>query len=234
MDPGQVEQAIRKDPDDIHSPRTALICLENADSDGYVLDLGYMRQIGGIARHYRIPVHLDGARIFNAATALNVAAAKLSEQADTVQICLSKGLCAPVGSLLAGSSEVIRLARRKRKILGGGMRQAGILAAAGLIALREMTGRLGEDHRKARWLADQLQARGECFELLRQPEINMVFFRLKKYPLSADELVQHLAARQILVNGPDEGIFRFVTHFWTDLEDLAQVVSCLDSLARQP
>ncbi len=230
MNLASMEATIRKDTENIHSPRTALICLENADSDGLVLSLEYMRQVRALADRYHIPVHLDGARLFNAATVLDVPASQIAAMVDTVQVCLSKGLCAPVGSLLVGPAPVIALARRKRKILGGGMRQAGILAAAGLIALQKMTGRLAEDHLRARWLADQLQFRPDLFELTSQPVINMVFCKLRRHAEAAQMLVQKLAERSILVNPPEEGVFRFVTHYWIDQADLAQFIRALDDL----
>jgi threonine aldolase len=230
MSLASIKATIRKDPGNIHSPRTALICLENADSDGLVLDLDYMQEVRSLANQYQIPVHMDGARLFNAALASGVSAAQLAAVADTVQVCLSKGLCAPVGSLLIGSAPVISLARRKRKILGGGMRQAGVLAAAGLIALQKMTARLAEDHEKARWLADQLLLRPDSFELISQPAINMVFFKLRHYPLDGQSLVRQLADRNILVNAPEDDIFRIVTHYWVDQSDLDHLVRVLDAL----
>jgi threonine aldolase len=231
MDLDDVERTIRKDPSNIHSPRTALICLENADSDGHVLDIGYQENIRRLADHYQVLVHLDGARLFNAASVLQATPAEATRNADTIQICLSKGLCAPVGSLLVGKQNIIDLARRKRKILGGGMRQAGVLAAAGLLALKDMTGRVSEDHARAKWLAAQLSMRPDYFEVISEPEINMVFFRLKHYPLTAGQLVRALREQQILVNEPDEGIFRLVTHYWVDSENLVKLVGLLDQLA---
>jgi threonine aldolase len=231
MDTGSVESTIRKDPANIHSPRTALICLENADSDGHVLELSYHKEIRCIADRHQVAVHLDGARLFNAAAVLHASPADVARDADTVQICLSKGLCAPVGSILAGKKDVIDLARRKRKILGGGMRQAGILAAAGLVALKDMAGRVSEDHARAKWLAEQLRMRPGQFELISEPEINMVFFRLTNYPLSAEKLVCALRERHILINEPDDGVFRLVTHYWVDSQDLAALLAVLDQLA---
>ena len=231
MDLDQLEAAVRKNPEDIHSPRTDLICLENADSDGLVLSDDYLSGVRAIADRFRIPVHLDGARLFNAEAAGPLQAAEIAAFADTVQICLSKGLCAPVGSVLAGPAQTITLARRKRKILGGGMRQAGILAAAGLLALRDQRSLLREDHRKAQWLAGQLAACPQWFALIRQPQINLVFFRLTGYPVAADLLADRLAKHQILINGPDEGVFRFATHHWVDQKDLENVIAALRSLA---
>jgi len=225
-----IEAAIRKNPVDIHSPRTALICLENADSDGIVLDIEYMRQTRALADHYGIPIHLDGARLFNAAIELQASAASLAALADTVQVCLSKGLCAPVGSVLAGRSDLIALARRKRKILGGGMRQAGILAAAGLIALRRMSCRLAEDHARARALSNWLSQHPEWFEIVGPTSINMVFFRLRAYPMNEIDFVHKLADRSILINESSAGVFRLVTHYWIDDADLTRLYSVLDEL----
>jgi threonine aldolase len=232
MDLVRIEDTVRKTPEDIHSPTTRLICLENADSDGYVHDLSYMRSVRAIAQRHQIAVHLDGARLFNATAALGISPAELSAEADTVTFCLSKGLCAPFGSILAGPKKVIDLARRKRKILGGGLRQSGIMAAAGLIALQEMAGRIGEDHENATYLAQSLAKLGEeWFAIERQPQINMVFVRPQNYPLSDLELVDQLRQRSILVNAPDEGVFRFVCHYWVTRADLDAFLRMLEEFA---
>jgi len=151
MDPQDIEKAIRGD--DIHYPPTGLICMENALSNGTVVPLSRMKEIYSIAKERNIPVHLDGARLFNAAATLGVDASQITQYTDSVMFCLSKGLCAPVGSMLAGSRQFVDKARKNRKLLGGGMRQAGILAAAGLIALEKMTKRLPEDHENAKYMA---------------------------------------------------------------------------------
>ena len=227
MDAADIERAIRKTPEDIHSPRTALITYENADSDGFVRPLSYMDEIRDIARRYGIAVHLDGARLFNAAAALEVDASEVAARADSVMFCLSKGLCAPVGSMLCGSQAFVDQARRRRKILGGGIRQAGILAAAGILALEDMTARLSEDHEKARLLARLLAEVPGIDTDSGTPEINMVFFQLNGYPLQSGEIVDRFLQAGILINGQDEGIFRFVTHYWTDAADLERVVGLL-------
>ena len=227
----QLETTIRKNPEDIHSPRTDLICLENADSDGLVLPPDYLHAVRAIADRYGVPIHLDGARLFNAETAGPLQAAEIAACADTVQICLAKGLCAPAGSLLAGSSRTIALARRKRKILGGGMRQIGILAAAGLLALREHRKLLHQDHQTAKWLADQLSRYPQWFSLIRQPQINMVFFRLTGYPVDQNRLADLLFEQKIRIFDPDDGVFRFVTHYWISQSDLERVMAVLVSLA---
>ncbi len=149
-----IREAIRTE--DVHHPRTRLICLENTQSmaGGIPITAEYTAKVGAIARENNLKLHIDGARLFNAATALKVDVKDLVAPADSVSFCLSKGLCAPVGSLLVGSKEFIDEARHNRKLLGGGMRQVGILAAAGLISLRKMTGRLHIDHENACALAE--------------------------------------------------------------------------------
>jgi threonine aldolase len=156
MSPQDIQNRIRKEEDDLHFPSTGLICLENAHSNGRVLPLENMKEISEIAHENGIPVHLDGARVFNAATYLDVDPKEITQYCDSVMFCLSKGLCAPVGSLLAGSKDFIQKAKKKRKLMGGGLRQAGFLAAAGLIALEKMRFRLKEDHENARYLGERL------------------------------------------------------------------------------
>lgn len=226
-----IEKNIRKDPTDIHQPSTALITYENADSNGQVRTVEYMKNIKSLADKYGLPVHIDGARIFNAATYLNVDVKQLTQYADTVSICLSKGLCAPVGSVLVGSADFIEKARRKRKILGGGMRQAGIIAAAGIIALKEMTKRLSQDHENAKYMAQRLsEVKGlEVYNDLVQ--INMVFFKLKGYRLKSDELVQQLLKKDIVINGEDNGMMRFVTHNYISTEEIDTVVEAMKALS---
>lgn len=233
MDLSRVEATIRKTPEDIHSPRTVLLHYEQADSDGRVMPLAYQQAVRSLADRYGLRVHVDGARLFNAATRLAVPASELASLADTVTICLSKGLCAPVGSILAGPRDTIELARRKRKILGGGWRQAGVLAAAGLIALEQMSLRLGEDHQNADYLADRLRAFPGWFRIEREPQINMVFFRLTGYPLSADQLAERLKQDGILVNPADEGLFRWVTHYWITREILDRVLDRVSAYAAE-
>jgi threonine aldolase len=199
------DAAARLRGEDIHYPRTGLICVEQATSDGTVAPLAELDAIRRLAAKAGVPVHMDGARLFNAALALGVAPAALARRADSVAVCLSKGLCAPVGSLLAGSRDFVARARKNRKVLGGGMRQAGILAAAGLVALREVRPRLGEDHAKARLLASLL--RGLGVDVVREPDISMVFAR----GLPAD-LHRRLASKGFKLYPPEGGLHRFVAH----------------------
>ena len=227
MDLALVEHYIRKDPEDIHQPKTALITYENADSDGQVRSMEYMKNVNDLAKKYHLPIHIDGARIFNAATYLGVDVKEMAQYADTISVCLSKGLCAPVGSVLVGGKDFIALARRKRKILGGGMRQVGILASAGILALQEMPKRLQEDHDNAKYLVEQLkEVKGLKVYEARQ-QINMVFFRLKDFPLDSATLVQYLAEHDVKINGEDNGVMRFVTHYYVSREEIDRVVQLL-------
>lgn len=210
---GEIEARIRGN--DIHYPPTSLICLENAHSSGRVVPLSYMQEVSALARRYSLPVHLDGARLFNAAAALGVSAVDIAAQVDSVMFCLSKGLCAPVGSMLVGPRDFIEKARRKRKIMGGGMRQVGILAAAGLIALKEMTGRLAEDHANARYLANKLAQIPGIRVDMSALDINMVFFVVPE-GLDGAAFAAALRAYGVLVNPPEAGQCRLVTHYWID------------------
>lgn len=213
----QVEGAIR--PDDAHQPVTRLVCLENTHNrcGGTVQTPEYTKQLAELAHEHGLKVHMDGARIFNAAAALRVPARELAEPVDSVTFCLSKGLCAPVGSVLCGDREFIEKARRARKLLGGGMRQAGVLAAAGIVALEKMTGRLAEDHVRARRLAEGLR-QNDCIMLdPGSPATNMVFFNLAPHArLNAPELCDRLEREGILVSPSGARRFRLVTHYWID------------------
>jgi len=212
-----VEAAIR--PDDPHDPITRLICLENTHNrcGGTVQTPEYTRQISDFAHSRNLKVHLDGARVFNAAAALNIAVRELTEPVDSVTFCLSKGLCAPVGSVLCGNKEFIKKANRARKMLGGGMRQAGILAAAGIVALEKMTTRLKDDHRRARDLAEGLSENRNITLDSGTPATNMVFFSIApKARISAPEVEEELKAQGILVSASDQRRFRLVTHYWID------------------
>jgi threonine aldolase len=199
---------------DLHTPVSSLICLENAHSLGRAVPLAAMDEVRAVAGERGLPIHLDGARIFNAAAALGCTAEEIARRADSVMCCLSKGLCAPVGSLLAGPRDFIREARYKRKIMGGGMRQAGIIAAAGIVALTEQTGRLAEDHRRARRLARELGAIPGLTPYA--GDINMVFFSFPpaRDPGRAERIQEIFARRDIRIGPPEQGVFRFVTHYW--------------------
>ncbi len=213
-----IEDAVCEE--DIHRPTTSLICLENALAGGRVVPVRVMKEIHQMAKRRGIPVHLDGARCFNAAVSLGVDIQEITRYTDSVSCCLSKGLCAPVGSVLAGSRDFIEKARKNRKMLGGGMRQAGILAAPALIALEEMPGRLSADHENARHLAEGLSRIPGVVCDPDAVEINMVFFRLEAEKEVRAGYPGYLLDRGIRVNGENRGMFRMVTNAGVTREDV--------------
>jgi threonine aldolase len=267
LPPEAIRRRLRKR--DLHAPATSLICLENAHSLGRAVPLEAMDAVRTVADEWGLPVHLDGARIFNAATALDIDAKTIAARADSVMLCLSKGLCAPAGSLLAGSLDFVRAARLKRKIMGGGMRQVGILAAAGIIALNEQICVLMQDHLRTKQLAQGLATIPGVVIHPEEVDINMVFFRFalaKDVPQvalvpktklvsdtmdtaqselasqettvvsdttnSAQAITQKFAEKGILINPPENGEFRFVTHYWIgDAEINSILAACREIFA---
>lgn len=222
--PEKIRAAIREQGN-VHYPTTGLICMENPLAVGHVVPLSVMREVYAIAKEQGIPVHLDGARIFNAAAALGVEAAEIAQYCDSVNVCISKGLCAPVGSIVAGTREFIEQARRNRKILGGGMRQCGVLAAAGIISLEVMSKRLEEDHANAKYMAEKLSQLDGVELDISSVEINMVFFKLHRPQQVIDQLPDAMLAENILINGIEDGMFRFVTHNDITREDIDRALS---------
>ncbi len=212
---------------DDHFPVSRLVCLENTHNQcgGAVLPASYMRGVGEVVRRHGLKLHLDGARIFNAAAANGVPAADLAADADSVTFCLSKGLCAPVGSLLCGDTAFIERAHRMRKQLGGGMRQAGILAAAGIVALEKMADRLGEDHVRARRLAAELSTVPGVVVDNPEPASNMVYLTFDSASgLDAAAVVAGLAEHQIRTVRRGPTSMRLVTHYWVDDEGVDRTV----------
>lgn len=228
LDPSEVESKIRGI--DIHFPGTGLICLENAHSNGRVIPLSNMSEIYSISRKHNIPIHLDGARLFNAAAHLGVGADEITKYCDSVMFCLSKGLCAPVGSILAGSKEFIARARKGRKLMGGGLRQSGFLAAAGLVALKDMRERLKEDHENAVLLGKELSKIPGIDVDLENIHINMVFFKMNKTGYDSDKLVKEFLNRGIKINSEENGEMRFVTNYWVTKDNIYYVVNTLKEL----
>lgn len=212
MDPASV-RACLTDDSDVQVAPAGLVVMENAHSTGSVLPLDNMRAVFEIAHAQGVPVHLDGARLFNAAAALGVADVReLTQYCDTVMCCLSKGLCAPVGSILAGPKDVIWRARRARRILGGGLRQVGFLAAAGMVALRDMTGRLSEDHENAKYLGELLDAVDGVHVFAERTQIDMVFFTTDWDAEKAARYPAWMHSRGIKVTGCMDGEYRMVCH----------------------
>lgn len=218
LDLERVAKAIK--PDDPHFARTRLLCLENTQA-GKVLPLEYVQRAARFTRQYGLGLHLDGARVFNAAVKLRVPIQTITQYFDSVSICLSKGLGAPVGSVLCGSKALITKARRWRKVVGGGMRQAGILAAAGIVALQNQVARLEEDHANAQLLAEGLAGIDELEVDLAAVQTNMVFVKLESARSAA--LTDHLKNRGILVSRGE--VMRLVTHLDTTAEDIKTVTA---------
>lgn len=227
--PKDVEMAIRED--DIHQPDTSLICLENTHNraGGAVVPLENMKEIYQLSRQYNIPVHLDGARIFNTSVASGIDVKEYASYTDTIQFCLSKGLGAPVGSVIAGSADFITKARKWRKRLGGGLRQAGVIAAPGLVALRSMVDRLEEDHINAKQLADGVgNISGLTIE--NSVDTNIVLVNTEKANINAAEFIERLSEVGILAVrfGPDT--VRFTTHYDIDAQDITNVLDKLTKI----
>ncbi|MDD5590712.1 MAG: GntG family PLP-dependent aldolase [Dehalococcoidales bacterium] len=229
LDADMVSETIR--PKNIHYPDTALICLENTHNrcGGIFLTQEYTKSICDIAHSYGIRVHLDGARIFNAAIAQNIPVSKLAGDADSVCFCLSKGLSAPVGSLLCGNQEFIGAARKRRKMLGGGMRQAGIIAAAGTVALQTTVNRLAEDHDNARQLALGLSSIPGISINPEMVQTNIVLFETPE-AVPAAEFVKRMEERQVRLLCFGQRLVRAVTHRMVSSHDIAEALNRIEFL----
>ncbi len=232
MDLDDIEGAIQSD--DPHYGCTRLIMLENTYGarGGSAIEVDYFRRVREIADTHGLKVHLDGARLFNACAALHVEPREITQFVDSVSFCLSKGLCAPVGSLVCGSADFTDRARRARKVLGGGMRQAGVLAAAGVVAIQEMIERLPVDHDNARRLSNQLAAiKGIKLEKIHHPT-NMVLFSLSEQSnWKADEFVRLLAETyNIYLDERGDGTFRAVTHYWAGADEVDLLVKSIEEI----
>ena len=219
--------------EDVHHPITRLICLENTQNicGGVPLTPEYTRQVAELARNNNLSFHIDGARIFNAATAQNVSVQLLVEPADSVMFCLSKGLVAPIGSMLVGTQKFIGRARHLRKMVGGGMRQVGVLAAAGIISLETMTKRLGDDHARAKKLANALRQLKGLLVDQNSPYTNMVYLNLSDdVPHSAHQITQKMKELGVLVDPENARRFRLVTHYWIDDRAVEKTVSAFQNV----
>jgi threonine aldolase len=220
--------------EDVHHTITRLICIENTQNvcGGVPLTAEYMAQVGELAKENGLSLHIDGARIFNAAAALHVDVKDLVAPADSVMFCLSKGLVAPVGSMLVGTRKFIARARHLRKMLGGGMRQVGVLAAAGLIALETMTKRLDQDHARAKSLYEGLkQVSGLKLDAI--PTSNMVYFDLgENVTLTENQIIAEMKKFGVLVDWSGPRRFRLVTHYWVDDAGVEKAVKALSEVLR--
>lgn len=227
-----IEAAVR--PVDIHQPRSALVCLEDTHNraGGTCYPLETLAAIRKVADRHRMSVHIDGARLFNAAVAQGIKVDKIAHYADSVQFCLSKGLCAPVGTLLVGRKDFINKARRYRKMLGGGMRQAGIIAAAGIIGLQKMVDRLKEDHANARLLAESLANLGLIVDLS-TVQTNIVIFDVSRQGLKAADFAAKLKKAGVLANVFGEYRLRMVTHNGITETDIKKVIDIVARLLKK-
>ena len=208
-----------RDSEDVHQPATRLICIENTQNicGGVPLTMEYTKRVAEVARKHDLKLHIDGARIFNSAVAQNVDVKELVGPADSVMFCLSKGLASPIGSMLVGSEIFIKRARHLRKMLGGGMRQVGVIAAAGLISLEKLTNRLGDDHEHAKQLADGLRIIPGIVVDEGSPKTNMIYFNLAKdVKITSQQIGERMLEAGILVDAYHPYRFRLVTHYWID------------------
>lgn len=209
-------------------PRTGLICIENTHNrmGGAVLPIEYLRELRALADGHRLPVHMDGARIFNAAVASGLSASDIAATVDTVQFCLSKALAAPVGSLVAGNGQIIDQVRKQRRLLGGAMRQSGVIAAAGIVALTTMVDRLAEDHRRARDLVEGLAPLPGMTIDFTGARSNIVVLELAS-PQAKNDLIAAMKERNILITDFGGSRARLVTHYEITDDDIAQVIGAM-------
>ena len=228
----EIEPLVR--PDDLHLPRTRLICLENTHNraGGSVLPMKALQGVAALARARGLGMHLDGARLLNACVVTGRAASEYARHFDSVSICFSKGLGAPVGSALAGSTDFIERARRVRKMFGGGMRQAGIIAAGALYALEHHVDRMAVDHHNARRLAQALAEMPGVRLDPTQVETNIVVWRLAE-PLQAAEVQARLRERGVLVSGFGPRLLRCVTHLEVTSEDIEEAIPVIRSVMEE-
>jgi threonine aldolase len=232
LDPTDVEAAIRNE--DVHCPTPGIVCVENTSNlgGGTVYPIEHLKEIRRIADKYWLKFHMDGARVFNAAVYLGVDVKEIVKHTDSVMFCLSKGLSSPVGSMLCGTKEFISKALRVRKMLGGGMRQAGVLAAAGIVSLNQMTDRLLEDHKNARRLAEGLSGIGNMSIDLKAVQTNILFINMDAgSDKNADYLSRELKDKYgVLCGVRNPGLIRMVTHRHISEADIDYVVDCVKQI----
>lgn len=228
---GQVRAAIREQPNP-HHPLTALISLENTHNraGGTVWPLAALAAVQDVARDAGVPVHMDGARLFNAAVSLGAAPKVVASYVDTVQVCLSKGLCAPIGSVIAGPQAFIDKARVWRKRLGGGMRQAGVIAAPGILALTTMVERLADDHANARWLAERLNEMPGIVVNMGTVQTNIVIVDVGGEGFTANGFIERLAQTGVLASSFGPTQVRFVTHHDVSRTDIEAAVAAVQTV----
>jgi len=231
MTPEDVEEAIRGE--NVHFPQTGLICLENTHNvaGGTCWTVAQMAAVKAVTDRRGIPVHLDGARIFNAAVALGVTAKEIAAQTDSTTFCLSKGLSAPVGAVIVGTKRFIEVAKKKRKMLGGTLRQGGVIAAAGLVAVRTMVNRLAEDHAHAKRLAEQLNAIPGVSVAMHTVQTNIVRTNVAGLGVAAATVAAKLAEQNVLVLSPTSDSLRWLTHRQVTKADVDEAARCTAKVA---
>ena len=230
IDINMIKDAIRID--DVHFPITSLICLENTHNKchGFPLELDYINSVCDIAHENKIKVHMDGARLFNACVVLGESADKITENVDSVTFCLSKGLASPIGSVICGSTDFIAEARRIRKSLGGGMRQTGIIAAAGIVSLNQMRNRLKDDHANAKYLANGLHKLPGIELNINYVPTNIIFFNFNHPDMSSSDLVNHMKSHGIIFSDYNGKHCRLVLHHGISRDDVEKVIDVFNKL----
>jgi len=233
-DLGDIEEAIR--PKSLHFPETTLICIENTHNraGGTIITPDRIKAISDVAKNHGLRLYMDGARIFNAAVALKIDVREFTKHVDNLMFCLSKGLSCPIGSLVVGSQEFINRARKRRKILGGGMRQAGIIAAPGIIALEKMINRLEEDHRNARLLAEGLEKIDGIAVDLGAVQTNIVHVDISDIGTTSDEFISTLKAHGVLTLTRGKTKVRMVTHRGIEREHIEKTLGIVEEIAGNP
>ncbi len=230
MNPKEVEESIREE--NIHFPATGLICVENTHNmaGGMIQPMENLRELKSIAKNHQIPMHLDGARIFNAAVALDCDVKEIAAYFDSVMFCLSKGLSAPIGSMLVGKAGFIDQARKLRKMLGGGMRQAGIMASCGNVSIEQMPNQLKIDHENARILSNGLNKLSGFSVDLDKVHTNIINVSIKGKKISSEAIIENMKAKGILANPRGKDFIRLVTHKDVTLEDVKYAITVMDTL----
>ena len=231
IDINNILENIRDTRDD-HFPKTKLLCLENTHNFCYgsAITQEYIAEVKSQISQFNIKLHIDGARIFNAATSLNCSVSTLAQDADSITFCLSKGLSCPSGSLILGTSDFIKKAKKIRKGLGGGMRQAGILASAGIYALDNLTNRLGEDHKNALLIAKGLEDVDNIDIDISKVSTNLIFFYLKKNDLSDESFINKLLENKIKIDSKGNRKFRIATHYGFASDNIERVINTIKSI----
>ena len=225
MDLAEIKQAIRLD--NVHFPQTSLISLENTHNMcfGSPISKDYIDEVSNIAKENKLKLHVDGARIFNATTALNISLKDMIDNVDSITFCLSKGLACPIGSIICGSKEFIHSARRMRKVLGGGMRQAGIIAAAGLLAINQLESQIQDDHLNAQLLSDGINNINGLNVDCDKVKTNIIYFELKSKTISSTELLTKMKNSGILFFEVSPNKYRLVTHYGITKSDIKYTLS---------